>query len=243
MSLPPGLGAPSPDGADVLAAAAKFCDTITSVTTEIGVTGSAGGRRLRARLLAGLAAPASARLEAFAFGQPVFILAARDGAATVLLTREGRVLERAEPAAVLEALTGVSLDAAELRRTLTGCPAGADGSSARAFGRDWRQLRQGDDFLYFRRESIDAPWRLTAIIRRPGGRREWRTEYREFERGLPRTIRLRSTDASEFDLRLALSQVAVNEPLTPAAFEIRVPPGTAAITLDELRESGPLNAR
>jgi hypothetical protein len=37
--------------------------------------------------------------------------------------------------------------------------------------------------------------------------------------------------------------VAVNEPLTPAAFEIRVPPGTAAITLDELRESGPLNAR
>ena len=103
---------------------------------EIAVSGSAGGRRVRGRLLAGVAAPASARLEAMApFGPPLFIFVANNDDATLLLPRDDRVLEHGRPDAVLEAVAGVPLDAADLHATLTGCaPAGAPSQ-----GRDARR--------------------------------------------------------------------------------------------------------
>ena len=67
---------------------------------------------MRGRLLAGLAAPASARLEAVApFGPPVFIFVARDDEATLLLPRDRRVLEHGRPTAVLDAVAGVPMSA------------------------------------------------------------------------------------------------------------------------------------
>jgi outer membrane lipoprotein-sorting protein len=68
-------------------------------------------------------------------------------------------------------------------------------------------------------------------------------EYRDFENGLPHAVRLRSSDGRQFDLRLALSQMEVNQPIPAAAFEVRIPPGATPITIEELRRNGPLNAR
>ncbi len=46
-----------------------------------------------------------------------------------------------------------------------------------------------------------------------------------------------------FDLRLALSQVEINGTLDPATFRVQVPAGAAPMTLEELRQAGPLAER
>jgi len=45
------------------------------------------------------------------------------------------------------------------------------------------------------------------------------------------------------DLTVGLSQIETNKDLEDAAFNVNVPSDAEAITLDELRESGPLGAR
>ena len=42
------------------------------------------------------------------------------------------------------------------------------------------------------------------------------------------------------DLTATLSQIETNKNLESAAFTVNVPPGAEPITLDELRDSGPL---
>ena len=73
------------------------------------------------------------------FGQQVFIFVSRGNDATLLLPRDGRALEHGQPGEVLEAVTGLPLDAAGLRLTLTGCAASrASIVSGRQIGDDWR---------------------------------------------------------------------------------------------------------
>jgi hypothetical protein len=241
MTLPSGPGTPAPDAADALAQATKSCRSVSTMTAEVGITGSVGGNRLRARLLVGLAKPASARLEAFAFSQQVFIFAARADEATLYLTRERRVLERETARDVLEAITGVPLDAAGLRMALTGCTEVESGAGGRQLGDDWRVVSASGSDLYVHRQNATSPWQLVAESHHDPGASEWRTEYRDFQNGLPRDIRLASLGKDRFDLRLVLSQLEVNMPLDAAAFQVRLPADADPITLDELREGGPLS--
>ena len=62
----------------------------------------------------------------------------------------------------------------------------------------------------------------------------------------PVFLRLSSPDASTggaFDLTLRLSQVEVDTDVPDEAFTVRVPADAAAMSLDELRQSGPLRDR
>jgi hypothetical protein len=252
MKLPAGPGSPAPDMAQVLSEATAACRDVTTLTAEIGVSGSVQGRRLRARLLVGLERPASARVEAFAFGQQILILVSRADQATLLLTRDNRVLRRGRTAEILEAVAGVPLDAADLRTTLLGCDAAvatAAGTTpsagqatveGRRIGEDWRVATEGPSELYFQRQAPDRRWRLVAALHRRPNRAFWRAEYRDFENDLPRTLRLVDNESRRFDLRLALSQVELNAPLPAAAFEVSIPPAADPITLEELRETGPI---
>ena len=191
---------------------------------------------MRGHLLAGLAAPASARLEAVApVGQPLFIFVARDGDATLLLPREDRVIEHGSPAAVLEAVTGVPVDARELRHLLTACVDGADAPGGRSLGSEWRLVTFGSVDAYLRRDPKTQRWHVAAAVHRAAT--QWRAEYRDFENGLPRAVHLVSEDRSRFDLRLTLSQVALNESLAPEVFRVEVPASAERITLDELRNA------
>ena len=243
MKLPAGPGAPAPDALDLVSEATIACRAVSTITAEIAVSGSVGGRRVRGRLLAGLAPPASARLEAVApFGQPLFFFASRDGDATLFLPRDNRVLEHGASAEVLEAVAGVRIDASDLRAALTGCASAPDSSSARRLGDQWRVVSDGPSDIYLHRDSR-ASWRLVATLHRAVGHPPWRAEYRDFQNGLPRTVRLTSLDAGRFDLRLTLSQVGVNEPIDAAAFRLQIPAGAAPMTLDELKKGGPLAAR
>ena len=54
-----------------------------------------------------------------------------------------------------------------------------------------------------------------------------------------REVRLRSDDG-RVDLVASLQQLEVNTPIDDAAFEVDIPPGTDAMTLDELRSVAPL---
>jgi hypothetical protein len=191
-------------------------------------------------LSAGLARPASARIEALApIGQPVFFFVAVANDATLLLPRDSRVLEHGRPDAVLEAVAGVPLDAPALVAVITGCAVAPDAASARALGDTWRVASDGSDQVYFNREALSVPWRLVATVHRAPDA-GWRAEYRNFQNGLPQSIRLVSAVAGRFDLQLALSQVDVNMPLSADVFRVQIPASARPITLEELKQSGPL---
>jgi outer membrane lipoprotein-sorting protein len=240
VKLPSGPGAPAPDAADALNDATTACRAISTLSAEVGVSGSVGGRRLRGRLLVGVAPPASARIEALApAGQPIFIFVATGDDATLLLPRDNRVLPKGSPAAVLEAVAGPPLDAAQLRETLTGCASPTSGVQGRQLGGDWRVVPSGAADVYLHR--VAGRWQLVAAVHR-GGSGEWRAEYGEFESGSPRAVRLASADGKRFDLRLKLSQVETNARLGPEVFRVQIPRDADPITLDELRRSGPLGA-
>jgi hypothetical protein len=244
MKLPSGPGAAAPDASDAFNEATAACRQVSAITADIAASGKVNGQRLRGHLLVGLAAPASARLEAVApIGQPVFIFVAVDNDATLLLPRDDRVVEHGPARDLLEAVTGVPVDAAELRHAVTGCiPAAAASPSGRSLGADWRLLTLGAADVYLRRDPASSRWQLVAAVHRADDRSTaigWRAEYRDFADGLPRSVHLASADGSRFDLNLALSQVALNETLGPDVFRVQVPRSAEAITLDELKRARP----
>jgi hypothetical protein len=240
LKLPSLSGAAATDGADALVQALATCRGIRTLTAEVGVSGKVNGQRLRARLQVGLAQPASAYIEAPApFGAPIFVFAAENDDATLLLPRDRRVLQHGRPAEVLEAIAGVPLAPAGLRAALTGCVADGD-ARTRATQPDarWRVF-SGDDELYVHRDRDADPWRLVVVIHRSPGP-AWRAEYREFVSNMPRSIHLTSTPSTRFDLQLALSDVELNVPIGPETFRVQIPAGTTPLTIEELRNGGPL---
>ena len=149
------------------------------------------------------------------------------------------MLQHGRSAAVLDAVAGVPLGAADLRLVLTGCTAASARPEARALGADWRVITEASgDALYLHRAAAQ-PWQLVAVVRSP-----WRAEYRDHVDGLPRTIRIVSAarDAAAgaaFDVTLAVSQVDTNVPLGPEVFRVDIPRTAQPITLDELRHARP----
>jgi hypothetical protein len=241
LTLPTEPGVPATDAAPLLEQATAACRGIRTFSAEVGVSGRVGGRGLRrARLLIGVAAPASIYIDAPApFGASAFIFSATDDDATLLLPRDRRVLEHGRPDLVLEAITGVPLTPPELRETLTGCAFAATAADARRVGDEWRVLRGAGEW-YLRRERAADPWRLVAVVHHEPGRPAWRVEYRDFQDDLPRAMRLKSADAHRFDVSLTLSQVEINAPLDADTFRVQVPASYAPISLDDLRRAGPL---
>ena len=221
MKLPTGPGAPVAPAvaAARLAQATSACLAVRTLTAEIAVSGSAGARRLRGRLLAGLSAPtasstsapaassasapaasstsafASVRLEAVApFGPPLFIFVATGNDATLLLPRDNRVLEHGRPDEVLEATAGVPFAAADLLPILTGCTSVDAPAEVRGFGDRWNVVATTEGGLYLQREKTTEPWRIVANERRAADGARWRAESSEFQDGLPTSIRVTSLD-------------------------------------------------
>jgi hypothetical protein len=244
MKLPSGPGSPAADANDALAEATSACRQVKTLTAEVAASGTMAGGKIRGRLLIGISALASVRIEAVApFGAPLFIFAANGDEGTLLLPRDDRFVARAPAATLLEAVAGVPLGPADLRGIMTGCA--VDARSVLAgdqLGEDWRRIRvEAMTDLYLHR---DRGWRLVAMLKMGSG--ALRVEYGDFDGDLPRAIRLTASATAGarsggYDLRLMLSQVEVNGPIDVEAFSLRVPPTAAPITIDELRRSGPLS--
>jgi hypothetical protein len=239
LELPVDPGAPFPDFADTHRQVTMTCAGVRTMTAELALAGRAGGRSLRGRAIAGFERPGSMRLEGVApFGPPAFVLAARAGAATLVLPRDNRVLRDAPAEDVLGALTGVALAPADLQAILTGCVVASPGATGGRLHRNgWASIDlTGGATLFLERE--DGAWEPRAA-RRPG----WQIEYPSWQGGFPQTVRLRSQDpALDVDLTATVSQRETNVPLEASAFAVTVPATALDLTLDELRDAGPFRA-
>lgn len=238
LELPSGPSRPLSDPAAILDAGFAHCDDLHTITLELGLSGRAGSERLRGRLLAGLARPASIRLEAVApFGAPAFILAASERQSILLLPRDDRVLRGAPPHRILAALAGVDLYPGELLPFLAGCPGSAPRpETARAFGEDWAAMDLEDGAVAYLRRL--PAWRPAAVVRP-----RLRVVFEQWSGSHPAQVRLQSVPsagAGSFDLLLTLSQVERNASLPADAFTVDVPPEAEPITLEELRRAGPM---
>jgi hypothetical protein len=236
---PPGrpadAGVPFPPAVDRFVAATAQCTGLTTFTAALRLSGRAGRERLRGTLLSGLAAPASLRFEAVApFGQPFFILAGNGGRATLLLPRESMVLPDAPVPDVLERLTGLRLDALDLRLLLAGCLAQpASPRMGLLYARDWQSVVVGAGTVAYLR-TIDGRPRIVAAD--DGA---WRVDYAQYLNDWPRQVRVRSV-AGDVDMTVVIEDLAINNPIDGRAFEVAVPPNAESITLDHLRSVVPL---
>jgi hypothetical protein len=203
----------------------------------MAMSGKAGTTKLRGRVDAGFAAPGRLRLEGIPpFGRPVFVLVADGPRATLVLTRDDRVLRDAPADRIVEALVGAALGADALRTLVSGCGlASAAPSDGREYPKSWAAVSSGDATTYLRRAA--GRWQIAAATRGPVT-----ATYADYANGRPSTIRVRAGSAGRTtaDLTLRLSDVDTNITLDPKAFEVDIPQHAVPITLDELRRAGPL---
>jgi outer membrane lipoprotein-sorting protein len=241
FAVPLDAGVPVAGYESAWQAVAAPCLGVRTMTAELGLSGRAGGTRMRGRVQAGFQSPGRIRLEGVApFGQPVFILVADGTRATLLLPRDERVVRASEPAEILEALAGVRLDPDALRAVLAGCTMTAAPTAATGHGEIVRFQFPGGT-VYARRNGNDL--RIVAAETQ-----SFLIEYPDaFVAGslFPRRVRISRSGAGadNVDLTIALSQVESNISLPDAAFTIDVPPGTMPMTIADLRAAGPLGAR
>ncbi len=211
------------------------CRDVRSLQVELALSGNAGPQKLRGRVLAGFA-PGGMRLEAVApFGSPAFILTADGSRGTLLLPRDRRILQNTAPEDILNALIGVRLGPDDLRAVLSGCvKANARPTSGREYGSDWLSVDlESSGTLYLQRQA--GRWRFVAG--RYGG---LEIEYPRFAGEQPSQIIILAANAN---LTVGLSQLEVNGDLPrDELVAIKIPTGLQPITLEQLREAGPLGS-
>jgi outer membrane lipoprotein-sorting protein len=241
ITLPTDPGVPLPDFRTIHMQVSGACAGVRTLTAEMALSGRAGRQRLRGRVLAGFARPASMRLEGVApFGPPAFILVARGENATLLLPRDERVLRGAKPEDILGALAGVTLGPADLQAILTGCVLPMPQPTAgRRHANGWASIDLAGGATIFLQPVSGGMWTLRGA-RRAG----WQIEYPAWSGNFPQSVRFQSDQPTLMvDLTVGLSQIETNKDLDDAAFTVNVPRDAVPITLDELRDSGPLGAR
>jgi hypothetical protein len=238
LEIPSGAGTPYPDAAAAHQAAVRDCRGVRTVKATLSLSGRVGSVRLRGDVDAGFEAPEKVRLEGRApIGRPVFVLVATGPEATLLLPRDNRVLRSAPTADIVHALVGLSLGGSELRALISGCGfAAGEPSAGRSYSGGWVAVDSGGATTYLR--QIEGTWRVAAATRPP-----ITVFYSTFVQGRPGTVRLQATGATAADVTVRLSDLSVNGPLEAAVFDIKIPPGSEPLTLDELRRAGPLGVQ
>jgi hypothetical protein len=240
---------PAPGGAPVAEGVAQFrqavspCANLSAVTAEAGLSGRVGGARARGRLHLGLS-KTGLRIEGVApFGAPIFVLAGTPAKATLVLTRDKRVVADVPARELVAALAGIALEPRELLELFTGCLGSqdpvADGSAQRA-GRALTWVRTETGVEVWLDTARSAP-QIVAVRRGA-----LVVDYPQRADGPPQTIHLVQQEAGQppaADLTLRLTDVEVNGTLPAAAFAVEPPADATPMTVDELRRSGPLGAR
>ena len=243
INLPSGAGSPFPDAAAAYAEAVRDCRAVQTLSASLSLSGRAGSTKLAARIDAGFASPSRLRLEGYpriAFGgRPFFVLVANGSDATLVLTRDNRLLRGAPPSAIIEALTGIALTPDDMRSLMAGCALSeGEPGDGRSFDRDWASVQTGAVTVYLRR--LGNQWRIA------GARRgSLQVEYSEFAGARPTAVRLHTTASAGVipaDLSIRMSQVETNTTLENNVFSVEVPKDAAPLTLEELRRAGPLGA-
>jgi hypothetical protein len=251
IRVPEGPWAPDPLAAEAFQSASAGCRGVRTLTAEIAVRGRAGQSRVRGRVLAGFERGGAIRLEAPApFGAPIFILVSRANRATLWLPRDRRVLRDAPVEDVLDAITGLPRSSDDVLALIAGCltaditPTGPGQSSPGG----WMMVElAGGTRAFLARDG--GAWRIAAGRRDEGtSRGSWSVSYASFSSGFPGSVTIRhepadGRPAGATALTLQVSQLETNVPIDARAFDVTIPADAQALTLDELRQSGPLADR
>ena len=236
LQLPTDTGTPVSDASAIHATVAAACAPVRTLTGEFALAGRAGRQRMRGRLIAGLARPASMRLEGVApFGPPVFILTAGPDGAVLVLPRDRRVVRAPAARDILGAITGLSWEPDDLLAVLTGCvePDPMVVSGLRHRG-GWVTLQlRGGTTLYV--EPLGSRWRVRAATRD-----RWQVVYDEWTTTFPSRIGIRSRSDATVDLVVTVTQSEANVAIDQTAFRATLPPDAEPMSLDELRAAWPL---
>jgi outer membrane lipoprotein-sorting protein len=251
IRLPDGPWAPDPLAEEAFLSASAACRGVRTLSAELAVRGTAGQARIRGRVLAGFERGGSLRLEAPApFGAPIFILVSRANRATLLLPRDRRVLRDAPVEDVLGAITGLPRSSDDVLALVSGClsteatPSGAGERSPAG----WMRVELAGGIRAFLSRD-GAGWRIAAGHRDapPAGGAAWSVSYSDFSSGFPAVVTIRQEPAGgaapATALTFQVSQLETNTPIDPRAFDVVIPADAQALTLDELRQSGPLAER
>jgi outer membrane biogenesis lipoprotein LolB len=239
VSLPSDPGRPLPDYSAIHAQVSSACAGVRTFTAALGLAGQAGEQSLRGRVIAGFERPSSMRLEGVApFGAPAFVLTTRADSALLVLPRQSRVVRDASPSDLLGALTGVTLAPGDLQAVLTGCVESAPRATAgRLHGNGWASLDlAGGATIYLQRNG--PRWRVRAARRQ-----NWQIEYPLWPGAFPQSVRLHADMPVEVDLTATISEVEANVDLRDDTFTVDVPRDAQPLTLEELREAGPLRGQ
>ena len=173
-------------------------------------------------------------------GAPIFTLAANADEAMLLLSREERVVRDPRADQILGALTGMTIAPADLQAILTGCVVPSPRAVAgRLHGNGMASIDlEGGTVLYLQRAG-DA-WRVRAARRA-----DWIVEYLTWPAAslFPTRVRLQSEMPVAVDVTAGVSQIVTNTDLDDAAFTLQIPRDARPLSLEELRESGPLRGQ
>ena len=248
ITLPSDAGTPLADFAAVHSQLSSTCAGVRTLKMEIGLSGRVGDEPLRGRVLAGFERPSSMHLQGVApFGAPIFLLAGSAGSATLLLPREERIIRKAPPEAILGALTGVALDPADLQAVFTGCvvPAPrATGGRLHSGGLASIDVESADQGSPRRTATLflsrnGSQWQLRAATRD-----RWQFEYTSGPGSFPQSVKLISTNPDvRVGLTATLSQVETNQAIDPSAWLVEEPKNVMPMTVEELRQAGPLREK
>lgn len=230
-------GQPAPDGPAAWAEAMAPCKGLdTDAPVMQLAAGRIGGRRVSGvAVLPALTVRNEVRLSASYGGRSLFTLSGALERALLELPplddvpRE-HVIARADE--IVAVLIGLRVEPVDLLRAITGCVAAGDP----AIGEPARHgsliaIRTKSATVYLQQRS--GRWRL-ALADLPA----LQIDYRAHAGDWPSDVVLSSVPASAepATVRLRIQQHNINSPeLLPAAFVVRIPPGSREITLDDLR--------
>lgn len=170
------------------------------------------------------------------FGAPLFVLAGTAERATLVRRDKRVVTARADD--IIEALTGLKLGPRELLAVLAGCADQTPAfSSAAQFG-DLVAVTTARARVFLRQR--EARWQVAAAELSP-----LLLEYLAMDGSWPARIRITSSASSSLEVRIsvALSQIDVNTPIAASVFVPNPPAGAIPMTIEQLRQSGPMAGR
>ena len=250
IRLPEGPWVDDPMAVEAFRTASASCRGVRTLTAEIAVRGKAGQSRVRGRVLAGFERGGALRLEAPApFGAPIFILVSRANRATLWLPRDRPVLRGVPVEDVLGAITGLPRSSDDVLSLVAGCLSAAvePAGQGRSGPGGWLKVDlAGGITAFLSRDGGD--WRIAAGQRDAGpDAAAWSVAYSGFSSGFPGTVTIRQEPrggaGAPAALTFQVSQLETNVPLDARAFDVSVPADADTLTLEELRQSGPLADR
>lgn len=216
--------------------ATRDCRAVEAYGGEVRASVAIDSRRFPTLRL-GLAVERDGRIaiDARVSGSSFFTLRGRGEAATLVLSQERQVVTgRVDE--ILDALAGLPIGPERLLAVLTGCLSLAPATTGERVG-PFVRVTGPDAVVYLTRAS--GPWRVRA-----GSFGSLSVDYATRDGAWPSQIVLRSVAGRTPDVDVSLSIASFDRaPRDPSVFAVVTPAGAERISLETLRERGPLSRR